>query len=131
MLFGRKKNPGKGRLTVQQHMSARPIRLVEATVESREDGGCNLNVPLQQSRWTGWIYRMPQGAKKTFQLDSMGRLVWEACDGKTSVKQIITHLSKKYGLSPREAQVSTQAFLQTLTRKQLVGLEIRKNAEDE
>lgn len=129
MLFGRKKKPGKNRITTQQHLSARPIRLVEANIVPREDGGGDLKVPLTQSRWTGWIYRMPVGAQKTFQLDSMGLLVWEACDGRTDVKQIISRLSKKYGLSLREAQVSTQAFLQTLTRKRLLGLEIRKPSD--
>ncbi len=121
MLFGRK----KPRLTIQQQLAARPLRLVDAEVTEREDGGANLTVMLRQTRWSGWFFRMPEGAKKTFELDEMGRFVWDHCNGKTSVQQIIRRLSKRYNLNLREAQVATVQFLNMLTKKGLIGMTLR------
>lgn len=122
MLFRRK----KPRLTLQQQLSARPLRLVDAEIKERDDGGVNLVVRLRQTKWSGWFFRMPEGAKKTFELDEMGRLVWDNCNGKTSVQQIIRRLSKQYNLNLREAQVSTIQFLNMLTRKGLIGMTLRE-----
>lgn len=122
MLFRRK----KPRLTLQQQLAARPVRLVEAEVQEREDGGINLVVKLRQTKWSGWFFRMPEGAKKTFELDEMGRLVWDNCNGKTSVQQIIRRLSRQYNLNLREAQVSTIQFLNMLTRKGLIGMTLKE-----
>jgi len=121
-LFRRK----KPRLTLQQQLAARPVRLVEAEVQEREDGGINLVVKLRQTKWSGWFFRMPEGAKKTFELDEMGRLVWDNCNGKTSVQQIIRRLSRQYNLNLREAQVSTIQFLNMLTRKGLIGMTLKE-----
>lgn len=106
-------------------MSARPLRLVDGELTDRDDGGANLTVTLRQTRWSGWFFRMPEGAKKTFELDAMGRLVWDNCDGKTSVQQIIRRLSKQYNLNLREAQVATVQFLNMLIKKGLVGMTLR------
>lgn len=121
MLFRRK----KPRLTLQEQLSARPLRLVDGELTDRDDGGANLTVTLRQTRWSGWFFRMPEGAKKTFELDAMGRLVWDNCDGKTSVQQIIRRLSKQYNLNLREAQVATVQFLNMLIKKGLVGMTLR------
>jgi hypothetical protein len=64
--------------------------------------------------------------KKTFELDELGKFVWDACDGKTAVRQIIRRLAERYNLNQREAEVATVAFLQTLTRKGLIGMAVTK-----
>jgi hypothetical protein len=121
-MFFRKRKP---RLSLEQTLSAKPLRLVEADAKEREDGGINLKVSLKQMRF-GWLLKMPEGASKTFELDEMGRMVWENCDGKTSVQQMIRKLSKRYNLNLREAQVATITFLNMLTKKGLVGMAVKK-----
>jgi hypothetical protein len=64
--------------------------------------------------------------KKTFELDELGKFVWDTCDGKTAVRQIIRRLADRYNLNDREAEVATVAFLRTLTRKGLVGMAIEQ-----
>ena len=119
-MFFRRRQP---RLTPQQSLAARPVRLVDANVTSTDaGGGGKLRVPLRPSRWAGWLFRLPPGASKTFELDPLGLLVWNACDGKTSVQQIIRKLAKAYRLNLAEAQVPTLTFLQMLARKGLIGL---------
>src|SRR5262245_289387 len=103
MLFGRKAKT----ITRHEQLASRPLTRDDATLEKSDDGG-RVKVPL---RSRGWLFRVPPGTTKTFELDAMGLLVWDACDGKTSVQQIIRKLSKRYNLSLREAEVSTLTFL--------------------
>lgn len=120
MFFRRQPKP---RITLQEQLSARPVRLVEAEPTPDGKGGATLKVPLRTGgRWNTWLFRVPQGATKTFELDALGLLVWESCDGKTSVQQVIRKLAKRYNLNLREAQVPTLAFLQTLVKKGLIGM---------
>jgi hypothetical protein len=121
MLFRR----NKSKISRQQQLSARPQRREDATLESTSDGGGKVTVPLRARR--GWILRMPEGATKTFELDAMGLFVWKACDGKTSVQQVIRRLGKRYNLSLRESEVSTIAFLHMLAKKGLIGMNLRRS----
>jgi hypothetical protein len=114
------------RLTRPQQLASKPVRLVEAQMMPAEDGGGKLKVPIRQRKWTGWLLPMPEGATKTFEFDPLGRLVWDQCDGKTSVGQIARHLAKTYRLSDREAQVATEKFLVMLANKGLIGAAVKK-----
>ncbi len=122
MLFG--KTPHK--FDRAQQLATKPVQLAQPAARVREDGGIDLQVPLERTRFAGWLFRVPVGATKTFELDPMGVLVWKNIDGKTSVQQIIRRLAKRYNLSLREAEVSTLTFLNTLTRKGLVGMQVKE-----
>jgi hypothetical protein len=126
-LFSRNKKP---RISLQQMLASRPVRLVEGDATVAGEGKWRLAVPLKPRRWAGWFLRVPAGTTKTFELDPLGKLVWDACDGKTSVQQVIKRLAKQYNLNVREAQVATLTFLQTLVRKGLVGMPVRDGKGD-
>jgi hypothetical protein len=117
MLFNR-----KPKLSKSQMLSAKPTRLSEAPPEQLADNKWHLKVPIRPSRMAGWILRVPSNATKTFELDPLGLFVWEACDGKTAVRQIIRKLAKRYNLNQREAEVATVQFLHTLAKKGLIGM---------
>ena len=119
--FGRRRS---SKPTREQVLAARPLRLVESDPEPDGKGGAKLKIKLRQAKWAGIFFRMPDGATKTFELDEIGLLVWNACDGRTSVKRLIGAVADRYKVSPREAEVSTFAFLQMLVKKNLVGLAI-------
>lgn len=119
--FGSKRSSKPSR---EQVLAARPLRLVEAAPEPDGKGGAKLKIKLRQAKWAGMFFRMPDGATKTFELDEIGLLVWNACDGKTSVKRLIGSVAERYKVSPREAEVSTFAFLQMLVKKNLIGLDV-------
>jgi hypothetical protein len=107
--FRRKTVPMPSR---QESLSARPVRLVEPDSEPTADGGARLKVRIRDSRWSR-LFRLPDGAVKTFELDSIGYGVWNQIDGRTSVKQMIH-------------QLASQVFLRTLIKKGLVGVPMRK-----
>ncbi len=124
MFFGRKNNGP----TIQEALGAKPIHLVKADVQPGKDGGTRLTVKLKPNKMSRWVFRLPDGASKTFEFDSLGMTVWDACDGKTSVRQIIRRLASRYNLNEREAEVSTQVFLRTLIRKGLIGIPVHSAA---
>lgn len=125
--FGTKKN----NLSREQALDSRPAQLAKCELIAMPDGGAKVKVPLKQRKFGGWIFRVPEHATKTFELDSMGVTVWQLCDGKTSVLQIIRKLAKDNGLSHREVEVSTVQFLQTLVRKGLLGMTVPDKKKDE
>lgn len=121
--FFKKRKPPFSRADM---LSSKPVRLVDAPLEMSADGGAKVTVPLKPRRVHKWFLQFPEGAKKTFELDSVGVFVWNLCDGKTSVQSLVIKLAKHLKISPREAEVSTMTFLQTLVKKGLLGIEIKK-----
>jgi hypothetical protein len=55
-------------------------------------------------------------------LDEVGSYVWELCDGERDINAIVVGVSKEYMLTRREAEASVTMFLQTLAKKNLIGL---------
>ena len=107
-------------------LAARPVRADGAVEKSTGPCKWEVTVALKPTRWAKFLLRVPGGVKKTFELDELGKFVWDECDGKTAVRQIIRRLAKRYNLNEREAEVATVAFLHTLTRKGLLGMAIEK-----
>jgi hypothetical protein len=114
------------KLTKSQMLSARPARLSEAEAREVSAGKHQLTVRLRPSRLARWLLRVGSDATKTFELDAIGKFVWESCDGKTPVRQVIRKLAKRYNLNEREAEVATVQFLYTLARKGLVGMKMEE-----
>ena len=120
------RKPPPPRLTQQQILAARPVRLVSPELVSGPDGGGQMKVPLAQRRWP---FRLPAGATKAFELDAIGVFVWKRLDGETTVARLIEQLAAEYRLNLREAQVPMLKFLETLMRKGLVGLPLAGDRE--
>jgi hypothetical protein len=120
MIFKRK--PRTAGLTREQALAAKPIRAVEADLETDEQTGTGqLKVKIEAKRkWA--LFSLPAGATKTFELDEVGVYVWKKLDGHTSVEQLMRLIAKQYNLDIKQAEASTVAFLQMLIKRGLVGL---------
>ena len=129
MWFGRR-NRSARKLSREDALESKPLRAEAAELKPTDDGGGKLVVPLSTPKRFAWLLRMPTGATKTFELDSIGVFVWENCDGKTSVQQIIRKLAKRYNLGLRQAEVPTVQFLQMLGRKGLIGMSAGAQEEE-
>jgi len=55
-------------------------------------------------------------------LDEVGSYVWELCDGVRTIDGVVLGVTKEYKLTRREAEASVTMFLQTLAKKNLIGL---------
>ena len=126
--FGRSRKPAVSR---EDALDARPVRAPGVALKETGDGGARLTVPLQSSSRWGWLLRLPKDATKSFELDAIGLFVWQHCDGKTSVQQIIRKLSKQYNLGLRQAEVPAVQFLNMLSRKGLIGMSVKGKEENE
>lgn len=108
----------KPKLDREQLLAAAPLRSPVARVEEISDGGVRVTLPLRSF----WFLRMPAGATKSYDLDEIGKCVWDRCDGRTSVLKIIESVARQYKINLREAEVATLKFLQVLSQKRLIGV---------
>ena len=120
MLFRKPPRPSKAEV-----LSGKPLRSPEAVIADVGAGKWTITIPLRSAKRGGWaskLLRVPEGATKSFELDELGKFVWDTCDGKTTVAQLIRRLARQYSLNEREAEVATLAFLNALARRGLIGL---------
>lgn len=71
----------------------------------------------------------PRAGEAKVELDEVGSFVWELCDGRRSVREMVACLAKKYKLSRKEAEASLTAFLRSLAGRNLVAIVILKREE--
>ncbi len=86
--------------------------------EDRPDGGVTLFMP----RFSGAFARrfiLPLFARPEFrvQLDDLGSAVWRACDGRTSVGEIVAALQARTGGESAELRTRVHQFLRRLHRE--------------
>ena len=103
-------------------LSSRPARNEALEWEKTEDGEVQVSVTRQETwrvRLLSKVFYIPKKRKIT--LDEVGSEVWQMCNGRTTVAQMIEELSGKYQLNRKEAEVSLLAYLKTLAQKRFVG----------
>ena len=66
--------------------------------------------------------------QRSYGLDRFGMQVYEACDGKTSVRRIVKRFAADNGLGPAEAELAVSRFLKTLMAKGLIAMEVSKDS---
>jgi hypothetical protein len=122
-MFWKAKTP---QLTRDQSLSAVvvPSPSVHATRDER--GLISLEVTLPTTplieRLSKFLGAGGQAAKRKIELDEVGSFVWEMCDGRTPVHEMIARLAAQYKLNRREAEVSLTTFVKTLAGKGLVAI---------
>lgn len=103
-------------------LSSKPARNEALEWDKTDDGEVQVSVTRQESwrvRLLSKVFYIPKKRKIT--LDEVGSEVWQMCNGRTTVAQMIEELSGKYQLNRKEAEVSLLAYLKTLAQKRFVG----------
>ena len=111
-------------LSEAQVLDAVPLHNQSAKVEMREGGRVVIYIPLRQ-RWFmhppwSWLLRVRKRAG--YELEGLGREVWEACDGKRTVEKIIDEFAARHHLRFHEARLSVMAFLRQMVQRGIVVL---------
>ncbi len=101
-------------------LSARPERTPAVRTTERDNGGLMVVVRLVRRPWLRWFAGRSREFERSYGLDVLGREVYEACDGRTTVKTLMRNFEKRHRVSPAEAETAVAAFLRTLTAKGLV-----------
>jgi hypothetical protein len=83
-----------------------------------------LDVPMRDDALARIVKKLLKNLPGTRQigLDAVGSDVWELCDGERDINSIVSALAKTHKLVRREAEASVTMFLQTLAKKNLIGL---------
>lgn len=103
-------------------LSSRPARNEAVDWERNDSGEVRITITRQETwkiRLLSKLFYIPR--KRNITLDEVGTEVWQMCDGRTTVGQMIQSLSEKYQLNRKEAEVSLLEYLKTLAQKRFVG----------
>lgn len=122
----RKPTPGFDR---ERAMAARPQRLPVIAAREEDDGKLRVTVYREAPRWAR-MFRSGAQVEQSFRLDTLGREVYEACDGRTDVRTLIRDFARRHKISPAEAELSVTTYLRTLTTKGLVGMVVERKERE-
>ena len=114
----------------EQSLRSVPLRNTVITVERTDQGHVRLVVPRKETWWVrilSRVFYIPK--RRPLTLDEVGSFVWDLCDGKNNVRQIIRALCQRYTLHRKEAEVSVVAYLRQLAKRGLIGIALLKEAE--
>jgi hypothetical protein len=112
------------KITRHAALAGRPEPLPFVRREARDDGGCKVTVMLRRRGWKRWF--VGEAVERTFGLDRLGREVYEACDGKSTVKAIVQRFAKSHKISFSEAEISVTMYLKTLVAKSLIAMAVAR-----
>ncbi len=114
-------------------LAARPVQNIKANVRRPEgwdlkgprrsgDEAEALEITVEMNRpWyllfppLSWIVRV--GSTRTLGLDRLGARVWDLCDGKRTVEEIVDEFAELYDLSFHEARTSVTMYLKMLVQR--------------
>lgn len=106
-------------------LKAFPLRNQLITWEMDDKGEASLVIPQKEKLWiklTSKIFMLPD--KRVVVLDSIGAFVWQMCDGKHTISQIINALQKKHRLTRKEAETSLFTFIKMLGKRNFIQFAI-------
>jgi len=120
-MFRRKKPPTISR---EQMLGSRVAPNTGLRVTRDDRGLVTLGVPMQPSPLLRWFPKLAKRSlgDRRIQLDEVGSFVWDMCNGKTPVLEMIEKLSDRYKMNPKESAVALTSYLSTLTKKGLVSM---------
>ncbi len=116
----------------QQTMSSQPMQNPNVRSEQRRNG-LLLRLPLDKkpktSKLAMAVFRLPDQPHRKISLDSIGSGIWELCNQKNTVADIIESTRQRYKFSHKEALISVTTFLKQLGGKGLVAFVVPKSDE--
>jgi len=121
-----KRKPQKG-IPRELALVCRPEKVDPIRTTEVENGKLRVTVLVSPPKWISWFNRRKE-IERTYGLDSLGREVYEACDGKRRVKDIIAEFARSHKISHAEAEISVTSFLKTLVAKGIVYMALENAA---
>ncbi len=113
----------KSNINKKEALAIIPVR--NSLVEwERKENEVVLTVPTRDDTLARFVKKVVKNVPDTRQiaLDDVGSAVWELCDGKRDINSVVRSVSANYKLTRRETEASVTMFLQTLAKKNLIGL---------
>ena len=99
----------------------RPRRLLEWR---EEDGRCVLLRPrLGTSRLARWVAGLGGDPHYRIRLDDVGTLVWKACDGHTSLADIVGRMRERFGDRVEPADQRLSRFMRKMLKGRMIAVD--------
>jgi len=99
-----------------------PTRNPSITTEPYQDG-LRLTISRDQTVMPWYVRLMPKPPPtRTFEMDHVGALVWELCDGTHTIAQIADVLADEKKLELKEAEVALVNYLRTLAKRGIIAI---------
>lgn len=70
-------------------------------------------------------------SERIINLDKIGSIVWDLCDGERTIGDIAKYFVEKYKLLPEEAEISLTAYLNQLSRRGLIGYIVPEDIKEQ
>ncbi len=122
----RRQRPTPEQLAARRQASLGGVPFRLPAVRQEEKGGkLYVTIQFERPRWQR-VLGADRQCQRTFGLDAYGRRVYESCDGRQPVQQIIRQFAKQTNVSLPEAELAVTRFLRTLLAKGLVAIEMEK-----
>ena len=122
----KKKRP---QISREQLLQAKPVRNPQAQLTEMANGNLELAVPFEKPRGLRWFFKGQKVLKRRFELDRLGKKVWELCDGGHTVRELIEAFTESEGLNLREAEVSMITYLEVLGKRGIIFLAVSNPAK--
>ena len=89
-----------------------------------EDGRCVLLRPrLGSSRLARWVAGLGADPHYRIRLDEVGTLVWKACDGHTSLADIVSRMRERFGDRVEPADRRLAQFMRKLLKGRMIAVD--------
>lgn len=115
----------KNNLSKKDVLTVVPERNPNIEWTRREDNLIELIIPVKQDVYTKILKKFVKNIPESRSIvldDEVASDVWDACNGKNNVNDIVNRVCNKYKLQRRQSETSTTLFLQTLSKKNLIVL---------
>ena len=125
------KQAARPSITRQDALRVYPTRNPSLEWELDEEGVVSANLKRPQdlrNRVVGGFLMLPES--KRLKLDEVGTFVWDLCDGKHTVADIVAAMAEQYKLSRREVEVSLTEFLRMLAKRGMIVVAVPQDIVD-
>lgn len=112
-----------GALSRAAAMDAFPHHTAGIRTTDGEDGAIKVLMHFRRGRWQKW-FGAPAEYERQYHLDSLGREVFEACDGSEPVSAIAQAFARRHKVSVPEAEIAVANYLKTLMGKGIIRMAI-------
>ena len=107
--------------TFIDQLTATPIRNDKAVARVTETASLRVSVPQSYPAWVRPIAKtMHLRGEKSYELEGVGRSVFDRVDGETSVENLVDWLAAEHRLSFHESRVLIMKYLQMLMEHGLI-----------
>jgi len=105
-------------------MAGFPRKLPVKKLEEKS-GKLYVTIEFRRPRWQQFL-GADEVCERTFGLDRYGREVFDACNGRNNVNDIVKSFARSHKVSVAEAEVAVSTFLKTLMSRGMIGIELSK-----